>query len=158
MPTFSHLHTSYYFLIWPDFKYTPHADADLPSLMTLSWVSWFHNLSHTLTSWQLIRHTFLKSQTPQNFGSVGFISKLDTDMIDSQLNPKKTLSGHISLYSFRPLLAYCNLPLSPNVQSNCVSRFKMATNKTEKLQNLNHKIDRDVYSSSFKVICNFLYP
>ena len=36
--------------------------------------------------------------------------------------------------------------------------LKMATNKTEKLQNLICKIDHDVCYSSFKVICDFQYP
>ena len=45
------------------------AISDLPSLTTLSWVSQFHNQSHTLTSWQLISYTFLKIQTPKYFWS-----------------------------------------------------------------------------------------
>ena len=45
--------------------------ADLPHLTTLSRVSIFHDPSYTLMSWQLIPHTFLKSQTPKNFGDVG---------------------------------------------------------------------------------------
>ena len=36
--------------------------------------------------------------------------------------------------------------------------FEMTANKTQKLQNLNCKIDRDVYCLSFKVICDFQYP
>ena len=33
---------------------------------------WCHNKSRALTSWQLISHAFLISQTPKNFGNVGF--------------------------------------------------------------------------------------
>ena len=50
---------------------------DLPSLKTLSRVSQFHDLSHTLTSWELISHPFSENLTPKNFGVVGFVSKLD---------------------------------------------------------------------------------
>ena len=36
--------------------------------------------------------------------------------------------------------------------------FEMNAIKTQKLQNLNCKIDHDVYCCSFKVICDFQYP
>ena len=52
---------------------TPHMQ------MQTCQVSWLCRESHDFTSWQLIRHAFLKSQTPKNFEAVGFISKLDTD-------------------------------------------------------------------------------
>ena len=58
------------------------------------------NLSHALTSWQLVSHAFSKSPTPKNLGTIGFVSKLDTDVsIDSQLIPKNVLPmgnfGHL---------------------------------------------------------------
>ena len=49
---------------------------DLPS-PSLSRVSQFHDLSHTVTSWELISHPFSENLTPENFGVVGFVSKLD---------------------------------------------------------------------------------
>ena len=37
-----------------------------------------HDLSHALTSWQMITHAFSKSQNLKKiFGAVGFVSKLD---------------------------------------------------------------------------------
>ena len=52
----------------------PVTYSDLPSLTTLLWVSRLKDLSHALTSWQLISHAFSKSQT---FGAVAFALKLD---------------------------------------------------------------------------------
>ena len=49
------------------------------------------------------------------------------------------------------LLVYRDLPLPPNVQTYCFYSFKVALTK-QKLQNLNRKIDLDVYCYSFKVI------
>ena len=68
------------------------------SLTTLPWVSPFHNLSHALTSWQLISHTFSQSQTPKTFWRYSHLlpGKIS---IDSQLNPKKTLSFPVWLHS-----------------------------------------------------------
>ena len=39
-----------------------------------------------------------------------------------------------------------------------LSGFKMATNKTQKLQNLNCKTDCGVYCCSFEVMCDFQLP
>ena len=61
------------------------------SLMTLSWLSWLHNLSDHLRSWQLISHSFSKSQTPYNIIFVG-ISRVHYKL-DSKLNLMP--SGHI---------------------------------------------------------------
>ena len=119
--------------------------------MTLWWVSWCHNVSHPLTSWQLISHAFLISQTPKNFGT----SKLDTDVSKgSQLNPKKTLCGGIWLYSF-------SLPRLAAATKSADLLFLLLQDgrhqQTEKLQNLIHKIDCGVYCSSIKVTCDFQY-
>ena len=59
-------------------------NSDLPSLTTLSRVSRFQDQFHSLTSQQLISYAFLKSQTPQNFGAVGFVSKLDINRQPAQ--------------------------------------------------------------------------
>ena len=56
---------------------TASCRSDLPSLMTLSRVSRLNDPSHGLTSWQLISHALSNSQTPKNFGFVGFVPKLD---------------------------------------------------------------------------------
>ena len=69
------------------------------SLTTLPWVSPFHNLLHALTSWQLISHAFSQSQTPKKFWRCSHLlpGKIS---IDSQLNPKRTLSLRVWLHSF----------------------------------------------------------
>ena len=69
------------------------------SLTTLPWVSPFHNLLHALTSWQLISHAFSRSQTPKKFWRCSHLlpGKIS---IDSQLNPKRTLSLRVWLHSF----------------------------------------------------------
>ena len=69
------------------------------SLTTLPWVSPFYNLLHALTSWQLISHAFSQSQTPKKFWRCSHLlpGKIS---IDSQLNPKRTLSLRVWLHSF----------------------------------------------------------
>ena len=68
---------------------------------------------------------------------IGFVSKLiDIDRY-SQLNTKKMLSADAFDYI---ILDYSDLPLPPNVCADyCFPCFKMSTNKTEKLQNLDSK-------------------
>ena len=117
------------------------------SLTTLPWVSPFHNLSHALTSWQLISHAFSQSRTPKKFWRCSHLlpGKIS---IDSKHNPKKTLSVRVRLHSF-------SLPWWPlhatkiNVQTwaYCFSFLRWPP-----LQNLNHKIKRDVYCCSFSAI------
>ena len=101
-------------------------------------VSRFHDLSHTLYKLQLISHASSKSQTPKTFGVAGFvISKLDIDRLRAQ--SKENTYSRIWLQF---LLAYHDLLLI--VKTQYFSCLKMAANKTQKLQNLNHKIDCDV--------------
>ena len=68
---------------------------------------------------------------------IGFVSKLIDINRYSQLNTKKMLSTDAFDYI---ILAYSDLPLPPNVCADyCFPCFKMSTNKTEKLQNLDSK-------------------
>ena len=65
---------------------------------------------------------------------IGFVSKLIDINRYTQLNTKKALAFDYII------LAYNDLPLPPNVCADyCFPCFKMSTNKTEKLQNLNSK-------------------
>ena len=82
---------------------------------------------------------FSKSQTPKKILEllIGFVSKLIDINRYSQLNTKKMLSADAFDYI---ILAYSDLPLPPNVCADyCFPCFKMSTNKTEKLQNLDSK-------------------
>ena len=67
--------------------------------------------------------------------------------LDSQLNPKKTLRGRVWLHSFSLATA-----------TRCCLLSQDGTNKTSKLQNLNPKIDCDVYCYSLKWYSDFQYP
>ena len=108
---------------------------DLPSLTNLSWVSRFQDLSHALTSWQLISHAFSKRQTPKKFWSCRARFQFRYQQITSSIQGKR-----LAVVFDYILLAYRDLPLPPNVQtSKCFSCFKMPATKTEKLHNLNRK-------------------
>ena len=74
--------------------------AGLPSLTTLSWVSRFHDQPNALTSWQLISHAFLKSQTPKSleFCSRGFVSKLDINRRPAQSKENAQRSRLITFF------------------------------------------------------------
>ena len=110
------------------------------SLTTLPWVSPFHNLSHALTSWHLISHAFSQSQTPKKFWRYSHLlpGKIS---IDSQLNPKRTLSLRVWLHSF-------SLPWWPLHATKCAA-YCFSFLRWRPLQNLNHKIECDVYCCSF---------
>ena len=96
-------------------------------------------------------HALTKSPTPKEFWSCRvYISKLD---INTQPAQSKKIAQQSHLITFFQPTATCSYH-----QMCRLSCFKMATNKTQKLQNLNCKIDCDVYCCSFEVMCDFQLP
>ena len=81
--------------------------------------------------------------------------ELKTSHVNVSFSKTECYQYHNICTNFLILQLHCDLPRPPNVQTTFFSCFKMATNKTYKLKNLNCKIDREVYCCSFQVICDF---
>ena len=79
-----------------------------------------------------------------------YISKLDINTQPAQ-SKKIAQQSHLITF-FQPTATCCYHQMCR------LSCFKMAANKTQKLQNLNCKIDCDVYCCSFEVMCDFQLP
>lgn len=91
----------------------------------------------TSCNWFLMLLRKVKLQKHSELQGLSLISKLDIDRLRAQ--SKENTYSRIWLQF---LLAYHDLLLI--VKTQYFSCLKMAANKTQKLQNLNHKIDCDV--------------
>ena len=94
--------------------------SDLPSLMTLSWVSQLNDPSHGLTSWQLISHALSK------FWICRVRSQVRHQQIASSIQTKRLVIAFDCKSSSLLLLAAAT-------KCEAVS-LKMVANKTQKLQ------------------------
>ena len=100
-----------FFLVTKTYRNASERSTDLPSFMTLLYmrVWWFHDLSQTLTScnWFLMLSWKVKLQTFWSFR-----------VPDSQINPKKMLSGHVWLHSATKCADFLFLLFQDGCQQN----------------------------------------